>query len=471
MKTMPSCSLSGEARFGRTTAAIILSILAIVVGVALAVVFAVLGLHLSLVAGLIAGAVALFGATWLLTALAHKTWPPSDAQPRPALVRRKSPYVVAGATLVVASVAAGATVLAPIEGDETPLAVPEPSFWNLETGSRIAYWEYEAQGDEPSSTPIIYVHGGPGGFNDEKDFDFIPRLAETGHDVYLYDQPGAGFSPDLELDEYTEERWLADLDAVREETGAEKAILIGQSAGGYIVEAYAANYPDHVEQAILTAPGGFLSSDEITAAEAVEGAELERLDPDFHNRSGDIATMQEKLTPRVLATVALQGLGMTGAASNLTSQDELKRWSATALGSGFGLNFMSTMELNSEFTEHMPDTIQRLESKRTVTCRSSTSKGRSTGHGPCSRRRRSMPSPPSSTAACKRCTPVRSPPPSRSATTDGSSPRPPRSSGIAVADAITDTRRPVGATQRRASRWLLRPCRPCRSSLRRSRWI
>ncbi|TFB16969.1 alpha/beta fold hydrolase [Microbacterium sp. 3H14] len=361
MHPSPSRPLSRGARFGRTTAAIILSILAIVVGVALAVVFAVLGLHLSLVAGLISGAVALFGATWLLTALAHKTWPPSDTRPRPALGRRKSPYLVAGATLVVASVAAGTTVLAPIEGDETPLAVPEPSFWNLETGSRIAYWEYEAQGDEPSSTPIIYVHGGPGGFNDEKDFDFIPRLAETGHDVYLYDQPGAGFSPDIELDEYTEERWLADLDAVREETGAEKAILIGQSAGGYIVEAYAANYPDHVEQAILTAPGGFLSSDEITAAEAVEGAELERLDPDFHNRSGDIATMQEKLTPRVLATVALQGLGMTGAASNLTSQDELKRWSATALGSGFGLNFMSTMELNSEFTEHMPDTIRRLE--------------------------------------------------------------------------------------------------------------
>lgn len=361
MHTSPSRPLSRGARFGRTTAAIILSILAIVVGVALAVVFAVLGLHISLVAGLIAGAVALFGATWLLTALAHKTWPPSDTRPRPALGRRKSPYLVAGATLVVASVTAGTTVLAPVEGTETPIAAPEPSFWDLETGSRIAYWEYEAEGDETSPTPIIYVHGGPGGFTDEQDFSFIPQLAETGHDVYLYDQPGAGLSPDLELDEYTEERWLADLDAIREETGSEKAILIGQSAGGYIVEAYAANYPDHLEKAILTAPGGYLASAELTAAEAAEGAKLERLDPDFHNRSGDVAKMQEALTPRILVAVALQGFGMTSASANLVSQDELKRWSATALDSGFGLNFMSNMELNSEFTEHMPDTIQRLE--------------------------------------------------------------------------------------------------------------
>lgn len=361
MTTLPSPPRSAGARFGRATAAVIVSILALVVGLALGALAAVLGLGVSLPLGLLAGGLVLFFSTWVLTALAHKTWPPSGRRPRPALARRKSPYVVAGATLAIVAVAAGTTVLAPIEGSESPSAAADPSFWDLDTGSRVAYWKFEASGGDASDVPIIFVHGGPGGYITDADLDFFPQLTSTGHDVYVYDQPGAGFSPDLELDEYTEERWLADLDAIREETGSETAIVIGQSAGGYIVEAYAANYPEHVEKAVLTAPGGYLASAELTAAEEIEDQEIQRLDPDFATRGGEAASLASKITPRIGATVMLYSLGFPDAAENLSSQKELKAWSATAMDSDFGLNFLSNLALNAEFTEHMPDTLDKLE--------------------------------------------------------------------------------------------------------------
>lgn len=346
------------ARIGRTTTSVVLSIVAVCLGIALGALAAVLGLNISLPLGLIAGAVTLFASVWVLTALAHKIWPSSKST-RPRLARRKAPYVVAGAALAIAGVAAGATVLAPVEGEENPVAAIEPRYWDLDTGSRVAYWKFDATTASTSDVPIIFVHGGPGGSNQAHDFEFFPELAATGHDVYLYDQPGAGFSPNLALDDYTLERMVEDLDAIRAETGSEKAIVIGQSAGGFVIEAYAAEHPEHVEKAILTAPGGYLTSPEITAASAEEEKKREELG--LNVDAGDIGNMNEKVTPRILTTIMLHSFGFSAAAENLTSQDDVKRWSAVALGDNTGLNFHANLMLAKDFGVHAEDTLEKLK--------------------------------------------------------------------------------------------------------------
>jgi proline iminopeptidase len=85
--------------------------------------------------------------------------------------------------------------------------------------------------------------------------DFFSKFTKEGYDVYLYDQPGAGFSDILKLNEYTMHRYVEDIEAIRKEIGAEKIILIGQSFGGMLGSSYVTAYPNNVEKTIFTSPG------------------------------------------------------------------------------------------------------------------------------------------------------------------------------------------------------------------------
>lgn len=75
-------------------------------------------------------------------------------------------------------------------------------------------------------TPIIFLHGGPGFGVLESDIKFYGQLAQDGYDVYLYEQVGSGRSNRLEdVRGYTTERHVADLEAIRQQIGAEQVIL------------------------------------------------------------------------------------------------------------------------------------------------------------------------------------------------------------------------------------------------------
>jgi proline iminopeptidase len=87
----------------------------------------------------------------------------------------------------------------------------ETHFWELSTGSRIAYTLIPTKG-EKSPFPIIFLQGGPGGFYSDETINRFKPLAEMGFDVYLYDQVGGGYSERLEnIEEYTAERHKKDL--------------------------------------------------------------------------------------------------------------------------------------------------------------------------------------------------------------------------------------------------------------------
>lgn len=134
-------------------------------------------------------------------------------------------------------------------------AVPGQQFWNLPTGSRIAYVKIPAVG-APSPTPIIFVHGGPGVAQMAEDARYFGQLARDGYDVYLYDQIGAGLSARLtDPTQYTVARNVADLEAIRQRIGAKRVILIGHSWGGTVVAAYLADHPDRVEKVVFSSPG------------------------------------------------------------------------------------------------------------------------------------------------------------------------------------------------------------------------
>lgn len=164
------------------------------------------------------------------------------------------PGITTGISLVLVALLVGPVVFTPVPS-YTPLTpTSDTRYWDLPTGSRIAYTLTPAQG-EPKPTPVILVHGGPGAPGGGNEV-VTETLTEAGFDVYYYHQVGAGLSERLEdVSEYTVARHVADLEAVRQAIGSEQMILIGGSWGGPLIANYLAAHPDRVAKAVVYSPG------------------------------------------------------------------------------------------------------------------------------------------------------------------------------------------------------------------------
>ncbi len=105
----------------------------------------------------------------------------------------------------------------------------------------------------PESTPIIVVHGGPGG-----DYEYLKSLKSLAQDyrVIFYDQRGNGLSPRVDKENLTLENNLDDLHSIVQHfSGEEKVKLIGHSWGGMLVAGYLSTHPEKVSQAVIVEPG------------------------------------------------------------------------------------------------------------------------------------------------------------------------------------------------------------------------
>ncbi len=128
-------------------------------------------------------------------------------------------------------------------------------YWNLSTGSKIGYTFIPGMGSK-KNYPIIYLHGGPGGFVSDRDIRVLSALAEDGYDIYLYDQIGSGQSARLEnINDYTASRHVKDLNEIVSKVNAEKVILIGQSWGAILATLFTTDHTEKVEKIILSSPG------------------------------------------------------------------------------------------------------------------------------------------------------------------------------------------------------------------------
>ncbi|MFI6599240.1 alpha/beta hydrolase [Nonomuraea sp. NPDC050536] len=162
------------------------------------------------------------------------------------------PYVVMN-TIALAALA-GLLVFSPFPAPPPAPAPAGVAFWQLPTGSRIAYVKLAGSGTA-GHPPVIFLHGGPGTPGEGLP-EGSQELAAAGFDVYAYDQLGAGRSTRLaDPGGYTVARHVADLEAIRQTLGAQKLILVGRSWGGTLSAAFLAAHPDRVAKAVLTSPG------------------------------------------------------------------------------------------------------------------------------------------------------------------------------------------------------------------------
>lgn len=109
---------------------------------------------------------------------------------------------------------------------------------------------------------------------------YYGALAAQGIDVYLYDQVGSGYSARLtDPWDYTVDRHVADLEAIRQRIGAERVMLLGDSWGATLVANYMAVHGEHVARVIFTSPGAISRADwpeSLTPASRISADEQRR---------------------------------------------------------------------------------------------------------------------------------------------------------------------------------------------------
>ena len=170
-----------------------------------------------------------------------------------------------------------------IPGGRDRQAAPDTlQYWSLPTGSVLSYIRVEADASAAAgkSTPVIFLHGGPGIPDLTGDSRYFGQLAQDGYDVYVYSQLGSGFSTRLEDPAgYGVERDAIDLEEIRKQIGADKIILIGHSYGSEVIARYMVDYGEHVDRAAFLSPGAMDPQDhsDATLTDRLNSAQKWRL--------------------------------------------------------------------------------------------------------------------------------------------------------------------------------------------------
>lgn len=223
--------------------------------------------------------------------------------------------VASGALTLILGAVAGVAIFLPAS-PPLPESRAGTEYWELPTGSRLAYVHFPAVG-EAQATPIVILHGGPGLPFDGASVDYYGQLAQDGFEVYVYDQIGAGLSSRLSnVRAYTVQRNVDDLEAIRLAIGAERVILIGASWGGTLAAHYLASHADHVEKAIAIAPAQLMGARSPRGASTVSrtAARAEQAAPNFPPRFEVAYRLMTEVSPE--------------AALSLMSQDEFSVYMA-----------------------------------------------------------------------------------------------------------------------------------------------
>jgi proline iminopeptidase len=162
------------------------------------------------------------------------------------------------------AVGAGMLLFSPIETPARAWAAPaDLRYWRLPTGSRLAYTHFPARGQRRAE-PLVFLHGGPGAPLRASEYLFFGRFADEGYDVYLYEQIGVGHSDSpADVGDYTVQRHVDDLEAIRAQIGADRLILVGQSWGAALAAHYTARHPQRVAALVLPSPGPMLYAPEL----------------------------------------------------------------------------------------------------------------------------------------------------------------------------------------------------------------
>ncbi len=108
---------------------------------------------------------------------------------------------------------------------------------------------YYEQCGNPAGTPVVFLHGGPGGGTVP---DYRRFFDPASYRIVLFDQRGAGKStPHASLEENTTWHLVEDIEKLRQHLGIESWVVFGGSWGSTLALAYAQAHPERVRALVL----------------------------------------------------------------------------------------------------------------------------------------------------------------------------------------------------------------------------
>ncbi|WP_257458349.1 alpha/beta fold hydrolase [Archangium lipolyticum] len=173
--------------------------------------------------------------------------------------------------VVLCALVAACTHHAPLSrsNSEPPLAPGEHQ--RVLNGVRLYYRIAGKDSDERA--PVLFLHGGPG-YNSYSFARLMGTRLEKGRRMVYLDQRGCGRSERPWDGRYSLEVLVEDVEALRQELGVERWVLMGHSFGATLALEYAARHPQHVAGMVYVS--GFSDA---SSSFATWKRELERLHP------------------------------------------------------------------------------------------------------------------------------------------------------------------------------------------------
>ena len=108
---------------------------------------------------------------------------------------------------------------------------------------------YYEQSGSPDGTPVVFLHGGPGGGTVP---DYRRFFDPASYRIVLFDQRGSGKStPHASLEENTTWHLVEDIEKLRRHLGVESWVVFGGSWGSTLALAYAQTHPERVRALVL----------------------------------------------------------------------------------------------------------------------------------------------------------------------------------------------------------------------------
>ncbi len=108
---------------------------------------------------------------------------------------------------------------------------------------------YYEQSGNPEGTPVVFLHGGPGGGTVP---DYRRFFDPAAYRIVLFDQRGSGKStPHANLEENTTWHLVADIERIREHLGIDSWVVFGGSWGSTLALAYAQTHPARARALVL----------------------------------------------------------------------------------------------------------------------------------------------------------------------------------------------------------------------------
>jgi proline iminopeptidase len=158
-------------------------------------------------------------------------------------MKKINPFILGSIVLLITSCVQNSEKKGPTENPSPNLYVAEQGF--VDANGVLIYYEAFGRGE-----PLVILHGGPGASHDY----FLPYLLPLARNnrLIFIDERGSGRSQKIEkTSDYTTEKMVEDVEAVRKELKLGKISLLGHSCGGVLAQAYALTYQENLSHLIL----------------------------------------------------------------------------------------------------------------------------------------------------------------------------------------------------------------------------